>query len=243
MGCPYDARVTIHPEPGPHAPLRPRRLAALAFPLALVALGAIAVVALRMPARIVTGLPDDPGLAAVRQRVHGRLAVAPRELRFHSTLLGEGGAPDAALAEDAARALRAARAPWPPDPRRAAAVATLELAAGRPAEAERLYRQALELAPSYGEARVGLGVTLALRATGEGNSEQARGLMLRAISQFAAVAERDPAYVAALYDRAVLLAGVGRLDEARRHADTYLSLDPTSAWALALRRLLDGAPR
>lgn len=225
-------------EPGVHAPPRPRPLPALAFLLALVALGAIAVVALRMPVRIVTGLPDDPAIVAAHRRVHGRLAVATGGLRFHSTLLGEGGTPDVALAELAARELRAARGPWPPDPRRLGALAALELASGRLAPAERLWRQALDLAPSYGEARVGLGVTLALRASSEGYSEDARGLRLRAISQFAAVAQADPAYPAALHDRALLLVYVGRAEEARRWTDAYLALDPTSRWAEALRQMV-----
>ena len=43
-----------------------------------------------------------------------------------------------------------------------AAIACLSLCAQRHARAERFYRQALAMASTYGEARLGLGVTLAL---------------------------------------------------------------------------------
>jgi hypothetical protein len=101
----------------------------------------------------------------------------------------------------------------------------------------------LDLAPSYGEARLGLGVTLALRAAAEGDDARARGLRLRAISQFAAVPKADPCYQAALYDRVLLLPGVGQADEARRWAREYLTRDSASAWAVVLRRELDAAPQ
>ncbi len=230
------------PETPPTAPARPRQLRAFAFLLALLALGAIGVVALRAPHRVVTGVPDDPAFVAVRERVHGRLAVAAGELRFVSSLLGAGGAPDVALATGAGRDLRATRMPWPADPRRLAAIAALDLAAHRYGEAERLYRRATELAPTYGEGRLGLGVTLALRAALEADEERARGLRMRAISQFAAVAAGDPAYEAALYDRALLLARIGRRDEARRRAAEYVARDPGSPWAVTLARELDVAP-
>lgn len=110
-------------------------------------------------------------------------------------------------------------------------------------EAERLFRRAVEIAPSYGEARLGFGVTLALRAEVEGGGERSRGLRLRAVSQLAAVAETDPVHDEALYDRVVLLARVGRVEEARHWARRYAARDPGSAWTIHLERELDAAPR
>ncbi len=52
---------------------------------------------------------------------------------------------------------------------------------------------------------------------------------------------RDPPWLAALYDRAVLLEQVGRGDEARRWAREYLGQDGGSAWAERLRRELGPA--
>lgn len=230
-------------EPGVHVPARPRRLPAFAFLLAVLVLGVIVVVALRAPEPALTGLPADSDLAAVRDLVQGRLRLESGELRFHATLLGEGGAADVALAVRAGRVLHAAGTPWPGDPRRLAAIACLDLAAHRHREAERLYRRALDLAPDYGEARLGLGVALALRADTEGDAERARGLRLRAISQFAAVAGSDPMYEPALHNRALLLARVGRTAEARDFAAAYLSEDSTSAWADAMRRERDAGPQ
>ena len=51
----------------------------------------------------------------------------------------------------------------------------------------------------------------------------------------AAVAEADPVYPAALYDRALLLADVGRMDEARRWTDVYLARFPDAEDAAPLR--------
>jgi len=233
--------AAVSPEPGPSVPPRGRRLSVFAFPLALLALGAVAILALRMPAVIVTGLPAEPGIEDVVASVHGRLGVESGELRLHSTLLGDGGSPDVALAVRTAQRLRDGDETWAGDPRRWVAIAALELAANRPSEAERFYRRAADAASGYGEARQGLGVALALRAATEGGAARARGLRLRAISQLAAVNEADPAYDAALYDRALLLARVGRSEEAQRWAAAYLARDPESHWAVAMRGVLDAA--
>jgi tetratricopeptide (TPR) repeat protein len=222
---------------------RAARLPALGFLLALIALAALALVALRTPPRILTGLPEEPALTHVHALVHDRLRVDSGELRFQSTLLGERGEANVALAIEAERALTEATLRQPSEPRLLAARASLNLAAQRPEPAERLYRQALGAAPSYGEARLGLGVALALRAAAEGDEARTRGLRLRAISQFAAVPERDPGYPAALYDRALLLLRVGRREEAQGWARAYLERDTVSAWAVQLRRELGGLPR
>ena len=50
-----------------------------------------------------------------------------------------------------------------------------------------------------------------------------------------------PEYPHALYDRARLLAEVGRSTEARAMADCYLALDPSGPWADRLRSELGGS--
>ena len=233
----------MSPRPDAHAGARARPLPALTFLMSLLILAAIALVALRTPAKILTGLPEGPEVVGVRTLVHDRLRVESGELRFAPALLGDTGDADVALATEAERSLAPLRLRRPRDPRLLAARASLSLAARRPPQAERLYRQALDLAPTYGEARLGLGTTLALRAATEDDDDRARGLRLRAISQFAAVPKADPGYAVALYDRVLLLERVGRADEARLWANEYFARDPASAWAVALRRALDVAPR
>jgi hypothetical protein len=68
-----------------------------------------------------------------------------------------------------------------------------------------------------------------------------RALLLQAVAQFAAVEAGDPADQAALFNRALLLAWVGRREEARRVAGSYLARDGSSAWAERLRMAV-GAP-
>jgi Flp pilus assembly protein TadD len=222
---------------------RARALPALGFLLALLALAALALSTLHTPPRIITGLPEGPRVARARAALGNQLRVETGELRFQAALLGDEGKPDASRAISAQASLIAAVAHKPYDPRLHAALACLELAARRYSTAERHYRGALELAPTYGEARLGLGVTLALRAASEGDEGHARGLRLRAISQLAAVPVADPCYDTALYDRALLLLRVGHADEARRWAREYLTRDSASAWAVVLRRELDAAPQ
>jgi hypothetical protein len=89
-----------------------------------------------------------------------------------------------------------------------------------------------------GEAHLGLGVALALTAETLSDLAADRGLRLRAIAQFAAVPENDPVYLAALYDRALLLKRVGRESEAREWARQYRERDATSPWAEALDRAM-----
>lgn len=91
-----------------------------------------------------------------------------------------------------------------------------------------------------GEARLVLGVTLALRAAAESDEARARGLRLRTISRFASVPMNDPCHDAALYDRVLLLTRVERVEEAKRWARAYLEHDPGSPWAMVLIRELPG---
>ncbi|MBI5711738.1 MAG: hypothetical protein HZC42_15755 [Candidatus Eisenbacteria bacterium] len=83
------------------------------------------------------------------------------------------------------------------------------------------------------------GVTLALEAAAEPDPLRQRGLRLEAIAQLAAVRPEDAVYDAALYDRALLLARVGRHDEARRMADEFATREPGSAWAERLRQAVE----
>jgi tetratricopeptide (TPR) repeat protein len=235
--CPYDScEIIMSPPPAARA----RPLPALGFLLALLALATLALYALRTAPPIVTGLPEDPDVARTRVLVLDRLRPDSGELRFRSALLGQRGEADVALATAAEAPLLAARRRLPRDPRLLAALACLSLCAQRHARAERFYRQALDLSPTYGEARLGLGVTLALRASVDGDDARQRGLRLRAISQLASVPVGDPCYEAALYDRALLLVRVGRSEEARHWASAYLARDPGSAWAAELTRALPG---
>jgi hypothetical protein len=79
-------------------------------------------------------------------------------------------------------------------------------------------------------------VTLARLAALEADPIVRRRLQLRAIAQFAAVREHAVEQLDARFDRAVLLAEVGRMDDARRWAALYLAADPSSEWSELLRR-------
>jgi tetratricopeptide (TPR) repeat protein len=224
----------------PIATSRVRPLPALGFLLALLALAALALSTLRPPPRIITGLPEGPLFERMRASLWNRLRVETGGLRLEAALLGDEGETDTALAIAAESTVLAAIGDRPDDPRLHASLAFVELAAQRLTTAQLHYREALDLAPTYGEARLGLGVTLALRAASEADDGRARGLRLRAISQLASVPVADPCYEAALYDRVLLLVRVGRVDEAQRWARTYLARDPWSPWAVMLSRELPG---
>jgi hypothetical protein len=112
----------------------------------------------------------------------------------------------------------------------------VDLAARRLERAQRGYQAVLDRAPHYDEARLGLGVALALEAETHGDPAQARARRLRALAQFAAVREMDSLYAHGLYDRAVLLSRVRRPREAGRWGAVYLARDSTSPWAERLRQ-------
>jgi len=219
-----------------------RALSVFAFVGIMAGLAAVAVMSQIARPRILTGLADDADLRAAATLVHGRTLEETGALRFTSALLGEGGvngefAPIARLRARAAESLaRRAKARHSGDARAWAALGALDLVQGDWRGAERSYRAALDRSPHYGEARLGLGVTLALRARSGPGPLRPRALELAAIAQFAAVPERDPAYAPALWNRAMLLYHVGRVEEARRWAAAYRVRDPSSVWAEALRR-------
>jgi tetratricopeptide (TPR) repeat protein len=240
------------PEPSPLPPLpvaeierhlRWRIVSILGFFVVLAVLLAAALLPVLVRPERVAGLPDTPAALEASRLVHGCLAVSAGELRFASALGGEsvpGQHPPADLDERLTRAralLEPLRAGRGRGPRAEVALAALDLARHRYADAERRYRSALARAPVYPEARLGLGVALALRAGIERDPLVERGMLLRAIAQFAAVGANDAEYDAALFNRALLLDRVGRRDEARRWATVYLARDAASTWAQRMREL------
>jgi tetratricopeptide (TPR) repeat protein len=221
--------------------IRWRALPALAFLVILVALGVVAVMPMLRPPRIVTGLPADPDARAAAELLRDRLRFDAAGLRYRLAVIGDNRQPPPAApavepeVDRAAALLASARRRHPDDARLEAAAASLDLARHDLARAERGYREVLDRASHYGEARLGLGLALALEAAAATGDLEARRFRLEAIAQFAAVDPRDPAFEAALYDRALLLGRVGRRDEARALARDYLAGDGGSRWAAALR--------
>lgn len=230
-----------------------RRLNWRVFPLAcfvlmMVSLTVLASLQLASRPATLTGLPDSREIRLAGTFAYGRLLDSTGPLRFRSALLGDGaiGAPALKETRDAARRvgemLNAVPKTSRADPRFVSARASLALVSGRRREAERLYRAALDRAPAYGEAHLGLGAALALRADAERSHRLQRSLRLAALAHFVAVAPGDPAYEAALYDRVVMLRAVGREEEARRVAGAYALHDATSPWALRLAQEFAATP-
>lgn len=223
-----------------------RWLALVGFGVIILTLAVMAAVSLLVPPRRVAGLPADPDIRAVAAALQGRLPLRAAGLRFRSALAGEAspdavfGAAEARLADQAAATLaRAAR--WRGDPRLEVALGHLDLARLRFFQAEQRYRAVTGGGLDAPEARLGLGVALALEARVERDVLRARGIRLEAIAQLVAVARDDPAHAVALYDRALLLAELGRGAEAEAVAREYLALDPSEPWAGRLRRALAAA--
>jgi hypothetical protein len=191
------------------------------------------------------GLPQDAAVKEALELLEGALRVDVGDMRF-VTSLGDGGdfepLPDSARARHLAGAafrLEQAHARSRFDPRIECLLGHVALASDRLGLAERRYRSALSLNPGYGEARLGLAITLARRATGEDDRGSARGHRLEAIAQLAAIGPRGPFALPALYDRVLLLLDVGRVEEARRLTEHYEQLEPGSAWTGVLRRKFD----
>src|SRR5688572_17353534 len=175
--------------------------AMLVFALVLAFLTAIGLVSLLHHPPAPSGFPDDPAVLAARAVLGDRLEASTGDLRFASSFddsLAELPAPSQTIEPDstlhtrldaATRWLAEGRGRHPLDPRYPCLLGHLELAGGRPERAESRYREALLLAPRYGEARLGLGLALARRAELEGDERTARALTFAAIAQFAAVEE------------------------------------------------------
>ncbi len=237
-----------HALPAPAAEIERRLhwrwLSLVAFLAMILSLAAMAVMSLLVPPRRVAGLPDDPEVRTVAAELRGRLPVRAGGLRFRSALAGEAppeaafGAAEARLVDWAAAALAGAAVRHRGDARLAVALGHLDLARGRLPEAERRYRAVTERGLAAPEARLGLGVALALQARTQSEPWRARGMRLEALAQLVAVDRDDPAHAIALYDRAVVLAELGRAVEAQAVAREYLALDPSPAWAERLRLAL-----
>jgi len=218
--------------------LRWRFAPLLIFVAMMVGLGTAAAISLLAPRGTVAGIPGDADARAAFLLMRAQAPPGMGALRFRSELTGEAepGRPplDPAAAVEVQALLDRAQGRHSLDPRLAAALGHLDLARRRFEHAEHDYRRALVLAPHYGEARLGLGVALALRAERDVDALERRSLRLQAIAQFAAVPAGDPAHAHALYDRAVLLAEVGRGAEAGRRAREYQSAYGGDAWAESL---------
>jgi hypothetical protein len=246
----YDAAVSSGPRPEPAATsppglqeldrrLRWRFVPLLIFVAMMIGLGVAAAISLLRPRDLVTGIPDDGDARAAFALISAQPSPGTGALRFRSELTGEtephGPQPAPAAAVAARGLLARAQGRHLFDPRLPAALAHLDLVRHRFEHAERSYYRALMIAPHYGEARLGLGVALALHAERESEHLEQRSLRLQAIAQFAAVPAKDPLREHALYDRVVLLAEVGRSAEAARRAREYLRDHGGGAWAESLR--------
>ena len=188
-----------------------------------------------------TGLPDDAPMLAHAGLPDGALGVLTAGLRFRAAALGGETAlrtssyAELARAREAEQTLKHWTRRHPGEPRARAALGALALVRHDYASAATHYREACERSPHYGEGRLGWGVALGLDAERTNDPWQRRELMLRAIAQFAAVDAGEQEYLPALYNRAQLLAEVGRRTEALALAQRYLAIDPASAWAERLR--------
>lgn len=192
------------------------------------------------------GLPDDVAVDEARAMLADGLPIPTREFFLVTTLAGVAPpvSPDSLplgrLAAARARLLEAARR-HPGDPRLTTSLAHVDLAAGRLAVAERSYYSVLRSSPGYGEARLGLAVTLALRAEEEVAPIRVRARRLAAIGQVANVERGDPAYGAAVVDRLLLLRLVGREAEAQRVAAEALAAGLDEQWAERVRAFVRAA--
>lgn len=220
-----------------------RVLPTVIFVAALAGLLVMAIVSLVIPKQHPRGLPDDPQVVAAAAEVTGRVSVATNTLRWRSALLG-GEPRNASPDHDMLALVNAARVRLDGgriarDARALAARAALDLAAHDYPRALVRYRRACELAPHYGEGRLGAGVALALEADRTAEPWTARSLRLQAVAQFAMVDSLDEEYALALYDRARVLFDVGRNAEARFWAHRAATTDPANAAALREAGVLD----
>ena len=215
-------------------------LPALIFLGLMVGLLAVAAVATWLRPDHPHGLPEDAALLAATGLPDPSLGVLAPQLRFHAAALGGDVASHANDAASLARMHQAERAlaHWarrhPGEPRVRAALGALALARHDYTTAAVHYREACERSPHYGEGRLGWGMALALDAARTRDVWLRRALTLRAIAQFAAVDSSEPEYPHALFNRARLLAEVGRTSEARALASLYVGLEPTGEWAVRL---------
>lgn len=239
--------TTTVPPAGPPPPgldldrkLKWRLVPIVVFVATLIGLAVVAFGALRPP-EPTTGLPDDPAVREAQALVRGiRIATAP--YRLHSEFFGipeyAGDAVDPARLESADSLLHLVLRRRPLDARAHAALAAVELARRRLRHAESGFRRACDLAGHYPDARIGLGVTLALRADMTPDPFEQRRLRLRAIAQLLDVRPGHPGEAVSLYDRARIAIEVERFEEARRAVARLAELEPASPATAEIERLL-----
>jgi tetratricopeptide (TPR) repeat protein len=226
--------------------LKWRLLPTLLFGVILVLLLGMAIVSLTMQPRHPHGLPDDPDARAAVALLAGRVSAPTDDMRWRAAVLGGEPPTHAGTAGMLARvaiarpALEAAHRRHRGDPRSLAALAALDIAVHDYARAAGRYRRACELAPHYGEGRLGAGVALALSAQHTPELWTSRALRMQAVAQFAMVDSVDDEYLLALYDRALVLAELGRAHESAFYADRFLAREPSGPHADALRAALAG---
>ena len=218
--------------------LKWRLVPIVVFVLTLVALTVVAVGALRPP-EPTTGLPDDPEMRLAQDAVRG-YRVSTGSYRFRSEFFGAedaAGVVDPARLETADSLLQIVLRSHPLDARVHAALGGVELARKRLRHAETGFRRACDLAGHYPDARIGLGVTLALRADMTPDPFEQRRLRLRAIAQLLDVRPGHPGEAVALYDRARIAIDAERPEEARRAAARLEQIEPGGAAAEIERRI------
>lgn len=98
---------------------------------------------------------------------------------------------------------------------------------GRLDEAENYYVRALQVDPDQPEAFYNLGFLL-----------YDRGDAAAAVLNFRRAVRSDPSFADAHFNLAMALSDLGQRDEARKHWETYLKLDPDSPWSEIARRHL-----
>jgi tetratricopeptide (TPR) repeat protein len=224
-----------------------RALPMVAFLAVLLLLLGVGFWPTLFPPPHIGGLPDDPDVFAAATQLRSHVVLPTAELRFESALTGDvmpGMSVQPDLERrlvDAGQSLAKARPRLAGDVRMRVARGALDLVRQRYTNAERHYHYVLDRYPNYPEARLGLGVTLALAGELERNPLARRQRYLAAIAQFAAVGPRDAEYEEALFDRVLLLERVGRRPQAARFAGEYLA---RGAFAGAERmRAIAGATR
>ena len=220
--------------------LKWRLVPIVVFVVTLIGLAVVAFGSLRPP-NPTTGLPDDAAVREAQALVRGiRVSTAP--YRLHSEFFGipehAGTAVDPVRLESADSLLQIVLRRRPLDARVHAALAAVELARRRLRHAEAGFRRACDLAGHYPDARIGLGVTLALRADMTPDPFEQRRLRLRAIAQLLDVRPGHPGEAVSLYDRARLAIEVERFGEARLAAARLAELDPEGPATAEIERLL-----
>ena len=240
---PDERREGAEAAPVGRVPRAARTLPTPVFPVVLAVLLALAIGSAFVTTHPVEGLPDDPSARAARDVLAGSAAPATGGLRFGSAFFGDSGiglaaAPDPAVIARARTLLERAHEAHPLEPRVVAALGHLALVERRLGAAEALYLTAIDLRSHCTEARLGLGVVLAVQADGSGDLFERRALQLRSLAQFLAIDGGSERMREALYDRAVMEERVGRHRDARESARAFLAIEPQGPWASRLRHAL-----